>query len=78
MVDHTSNTKLGDVWIYYKNSLPLKVIAIKYFQKCMNLELVIGDSFYNFILIYRSPSQTHDEFEFFIKNFGLNLNCCFW
>ena len=28
---------------------------------------------YSFIILYRSPSQTHDDFEIFMKNPELNL-----
>ena len=33
----------------------------KILQECINLELIIGDNICNFIRIYRSPSQTHDD-----------------
>ena len=33
----------------------------------------IGDKVSNFISLYRSPSQTLDDFETFSKNFKLNL-----
>ena len=36
-------------------------------QEYINLELIIGDNLYSFIIPYRSPSQTHDDFETFIK-----------
>ena len=43
--DHPSNIKHGGVCVYYKTSLPLKLLDIKYLQKCINLELIIGDIF---------------------------------
>ena len=73
-VDHLSNTKRGGVDVCYKNSLPLKMLDIKYLCKCINLELIIGDDVCNFIILYRSPSQTDDHFETFIKNSVLQLN----
>ena len=57
--DHPSNTKLGGVCVYYKNSLPLKLLDITYLPQCINPELIIGDSLFSFIILYRSPSQTH-------------------
>ena len=33
----------------------------------------IGDKVCHFIFLYRSPSQTLNDFEFFSKNFELNL-----
>ena len=55
-VDHPSNTKRGCVCVYYKTSLPLKVLGIKYLQECINLELRIGENLCSFIIICRSPS----------------------
>ena len=67
-VDYPSNTKRGGVCVYSKNSLPLKLLDIKYLPECINLELIIGDNLCSFIILYRSPSQTHDDFETFMKN----------
>ena len=72
-MDHPSNTKRGGVCLYYKCSLPLKVIDVSYLQECINFEVKIGDKTCNFVSLYRSPSQTKDEFENFIKNLELNL-----
>ena len=73
-VDHPSNTKLGGVCVCYKTSLPLKVLDIKYLQERINLELIIGENLCSFIILCRSPSQTHDNFEDFMKNVKLNLD----
>ena len=67
-MDHPSNTKREGVSLYYKCSLPLKVIDVSY-----NFEVKISDKTCNFVSLYRSPSQTKDEFENFIKNLELNL-----
>ena len=72
-MDHPSNTKCGGVCLYYKCSLRLKVIDVPYLQECINSEVKIRDKTCNFISLYRSPSQTKDEFENFIKNLELNL-----
>ena len=71
--DHPSNNKRGGVCIYYKNFLPLRVLGIQYLQECINFELNIGGKICSFISLYRSPSQTQDEFEKFIDNLELNL-----
>ena len=73
-VDYPSITKRSGVCVYYKTSLPLKLLDIKYLQECINLELIIGDNLCSFIILYRSPSQTHDDLETFMKNFELNLD----
>ena len=66
--DHPSNTKRGGVCVYYKNTLPFKIINIKYLQECITFEIRIGRKCCKFICLYRSPSQTNDEFESFLKN----------
>ena len=72
-MDHPSNTKGGDVWLYYKRLLPLKVIDVSYLQEYINFEVKIGDKTCNFVSLYRSPSQTKDESKNFIKNLQLDL-----
>ena len=42
-VDHPSNTKRCGVCVYYKTSLPLKVLDVKYLRECINIELIIGE-----------------------------------
>ena len=64
----------GGGCIYYKTFLPLKVIDIQYLQKCFNFEMKIGEELCTFIVLYRSPSQSQDEFETFLKNFELNID----
>ena len=39
----------------------------------MWFELMVGDKPSNFIALYRSPSQSQDQFESFKENLGLNL-----
>ena len=49
------------------------VIGVSYLQECSNFEVKIGNRTCNFVSLYRSPSQTKDEFENFIKNLEINL-----
>ena len=72
--DHLSNTKKGCVCIYFKNSLLVKVLDIMLLQECINFEIKIADKICNFISLYRSPSQSKDEFEFFTDNLELNVH----
>ena len=67
--DHPSNIKRGGVWVYYKSSLPFRVINVKYFQECISFELRIGGKCCKFTYLYSSSSQTKDEFETFLKNY---------
>ena len=61
--DHPSNTKRGGVCIYYRNSLPLKILGIHYLQECINFEIMIGGKLCRFVSLYRSPNQSLDDFE---------------
>ena len=55
------------------NTNRLKVIDVSIFKECINFKVKIGSKTCNFVSLYRSPSQTKDEFENFIKNLELNL-----
>ena len=72
--NYPSNSKRGGVCVYYKSSLPFRVINVKYFQESISFELRIGGKCCRFSCLYRSPSQTQDEFEAFLKNFELTLD----
>ena len=72
--DHASKGKCSRVCIYYKEALPLRVININYLNECIRFELKIGKKQYSFISLYRSPSQTQDEFDKFENYFELNLD----
>ena len=72
--DHPSNTKRGGVCIYYRNSLPLKILGIQYLHECVNFEIRIGGKLYRFVSLYRSTSQSQDDFESFANNFELNID----
>ena len=69
-----SNTKKNGVCIYFKNSLPLKVLDIQLLQESNNFEIKISDKTCNFISLYRFPSQSKDEFGCFADNLELNLD----
>ena len=72
--DHPSNTKGGGVYFYYKNNLPQRVINIGYLNEYLTLELNVGDKICNFVVLYRSPSQSQEEFEIFSNNFEAILD----
>ena len=72
--DHPSNTNRGGVCVHYKNILPFKIINIKYLQECVTFEVRVGRKCCKFICLYRSPSQTNEEFESFLKKFELTLD----
>ena len=70
--DHPSNIKRGGVCVYYKISLPFRVINVKYPQESISFQLRIGGKCCKFCCLYRCPSQT--QFETFLKNFELTLD----
>ena len=76
-VDHPSDVKRGGVCIYYKTMLPLKVLSINFLQKCINFEVSIGNKICQFIHLYRTPSQSQDEFHDFLTNLEMNLDDSF-
>ena len=71
--DHPSNTRKV-VFASISKTLPLKVFDIQSSQECINSEIKIADKACNFISLYRSPSQSKDEFESIADNFELNLD----
>ena len=72
--DHPSNTKRGGVCIYYRNSLPIKILNIQCLHECINFEIIIRGKLYRFVSLYRWPSQSQDDFESFANNFELNID----
>ena len=58
--------------------MPLGVLDIQYLNECINFELKIGDKLCAFVALYRSRSQSQDNFETFIYNFELNLETLPW
>ena len=71
--DHPSNEKRGGACTYYKSYLPLRIIIINYLNKCVRFELMVGDTLCNFIVLYRSPSKSQDQFESFKETLELSL-----
>ena len=66
--DHLSNCKRGSVCIFYKARLPLRVLNISNLNECINFEARIAYKICYFIHLYRSPSQTQDQFQIFRSN----------
>ena len=61
--DHLSNTKRGGVCIYFKG----------YLNECICFEIMISNKLCNFISLYRSPSESSDEFKNFVFKLDLTL-----
>ena len=61
--DHPSNCKRGGACIFYKATVALRVPNISSLNECINFEVSIANKIGRFIHLYRSPSQTQDEFQ---------------
>ena len=64
--DHPDNIKRGGVCIYYKESLPVRVINLTYFKEALLLEMDYNNKKVLVSVIYRSPSQNNNEFNSFL------------
>ena len=71
--DHPLDVKRGGVCVYYKSCLPINVLNISMLSECIILELSLEDKNLFFSSLYRSPSQSPEEFEHFLENFEHNL-----
>ena len=77
LIDHRSDVKRGGVCIYYKTMLPLKVLTTNFLRECINFEVCIGNKKCRFIHLYRTSSQSQDEFHDFLTNLEMNLDDSF-
>ena len=64
--DDPDNIKRDAVCIYYKESLPVRVISLPYIKEALLLEMSNNNKKVMVSVIYHSPNQTKDEFEAFI------------
>ena len=71
--DHPSGNRRGGVCVYYKETLPIKMLDINYLQECICFDLKIGSKLCSIVSLYRSPSQRRDEFDEFLTNLNLTL-----
>ena len=72
--DHPKDTKRGGVCIYFRESLPIRVLNLSYIDECLFLELSYENKKCFLISLYRSPSQSHEEFNQFLNRFEKLLN----
>ena len=56
------------VCVYFKESLPVRCLSNSYLKECLILKVSIDNKRSYFVSLYRSPSQTSDEFDSFITN----------
>ena len=72
-VDHPSGNWRGGVCIYYKESLPIKMLNINYIQERICFDLKIGSKLCTNVSLYRSPSQSTDGFDNFLNKLNLTM-----
>ena len=72
--DHPSGNRRGGVCIYYKESLPIKMLNINYLQECICFDLKIRSKLCIIVSLYRPPSQSADEFNNFLNKLNLTVN----
>ena len=72
--DHPSNKKRGGICIYYKKFLPLKITGVRLLEECIAFDLIIRNKLCSFVVLYRSPSQSQDDFAIFSDNFEMTLD----
>ena len=72
--DHPSNNNRGSACIYYKSTVPLRILNISNLDEFINFEVSIANKICRFIQLYRSPSQKQDEFQEFKSNLEMNLD----
>ena len=71
--DHPSGNRRGGVCIYYKESLPIKILNINYLQERSCFDQKIGSKLCTIVPLYRSPSQSAKEFENFLNKLNLTM-----
>ena len=64
--DHPNNVKRG-VCAYVRESLPVRNFSNSYLSECLTHKVTISNKKGCVITLYRSPSQTSDEFQSFIR-----------
>ena len=72
--DHQSSKKRGGIYIYYKNFLPLKVTDVCLLEECIAFDLITSIKLCIFVVLYRSLSQSEDNFATFSENFEMTLD----
>ena len=64
--DHPRNVKRGGVYVYFKESLPVRCLPNSYLKECLILKVSTNSK--RGYVVSRSLSQTSDEFDSFITN----------
>ena len=68
--DHPLNIKRGGACVYYKNTLPIKILNISQLPECLVVEILYDNKKCLIVSLYRSLSQNSDDFDSFLTKFG--------
>ena len=69
--DHPTNMKRGGVCLYYKDTLPILCADLHILDESIVVKLTLSRKKLFFVVIYRSPSQSSDEFNLFLSRLEL-------
>ena len=72
--DHPDKVKRGGVCLYYWENLTLRQVDTLYIEQCILCEINIQNTTGYVAVIYRSPSQSSNEFEEFLASFRKLMN----
>ena len=75
--DHANNVKRECMCAYVRESLPAHNFSNFYLSECLTFEVTVSNKKGYVITLYRFPSQTSNEFLFFITNLEkllININ----
>ena len=73
--DHSSNTKRGGVAIYYEDHLPvIRRNDISSLNESIVLEIRLANNKCFLISVYRSPSQSKDQFDEFCSSLNIFIS----
>lgn len=70
--DHSSGNWRWGVFIYYKASLPIKMLNIDYIQECISFDLKIESKHCTILSLYRSSSWSANKIEIFLNKLNLS------
>ena len=72
--DHPQDLKRGGVGVFYKETLPIKILNIFNLPECLVCEIQYQKNKCFIVSLYRSPSQDNDAFDSFLSEFEIILN----
>ena len=72
--DHPNDTSRGGVCLYYRENLPItRVKNLEILDEAIVCQISIKRKKIYFVVVYRSPSQTADEFNLFLDRLELTV-----